>query len=172
MEKMYHRFIELMKPWEKALDEYSMEELMRKPGSESWSMGQLYMHLVPGTLGYHVPAFEQALNSSEGKRKRKNFKGIMVFYLIKGFPPKKIKVPPSDTYTPKQPQSKEALKEGMAELKQKMKSLSGRFAMDKGGKVQHPALGYLNAKEWYKLIVYHFEHHLLQKKALDEFLGK
>jgi hypothetical protein len=63
------------------------------------------------------------------------------------------------------------LKAGMHLLQNKLQDLSAQI--DNAvhfGKTKHPALGYLAAKEWYKLIVIHFRHHLRQKKRIDLFL--
>ncbi len=167
MERFYQKFVQNLREWEAALEGYSMEQLLRQPQEGGWSMGQVYTHLVDGTLRYHLRQVEDCLESGEGKGRRKTFKGFMVFRIVKGFPPAKIKVPPSKTYTPVQPESKEAILAGMRELEDKMKVLLPRFEQDKGGKTAHPALGYLNAKEWYKLILWHFKHHMRQKERLD-----
>jgi hypothetical protein len=92
-------------------------------------------------------------------------------FCINLFPPVRIKVPPSPTYTPKQPESREKIKAGMRLLQKRLQDLSGEI--DNAvhfGKTKHSSFGYLEAKKWYQLIVMHFRHHLRQKKRIDLFL--
>jgi hypothetical protein len=111
-----------------------------------------------------------AFSDDENQREKKTFLGKLIF-TVHAFPPVRIKVPPSPTYTPKQPENKEKIKAGMRLLKKKLQILSGEIDHAVHvGKTKHRALGYLEAKEWYQLIVMHFRHHMLQKKRIDLFL--
>ena len=86
--------------WLASLSQYSEEQFAKKPNADSWSIGQVYNHLVAGTRLYPLQQIAQCL---EGKQTEKNvgkkFPGKLTFFLG-SFPPKRIKVPPSDTYTP------------------------------------------------------------------------
>jgi len=170
--KTLNIFLKIVEIWEKELDKYEIKQLTQKENSESWSMGQLYKHLIDGTLNYHLQQVNSCINSSENKSEKKNFKGFMAYNIIKGFPPIKIKVPATETYTPKQPKNIEELKDGFQKLKQEMKNTFKNLEEDKNGKTQHPGFSYLNASEWYRLIPMHFKHHLRQKENIDTFLKK
>jgi hypothetical protein len=158
--------------WLASLSQYSEEQFAKKPNADSWSIGQVYNHLVAGTRLYPLQQIAQCL---EGKQTEKNvgkkFPGKLTFFLG-SFPPKRIKVPPSDTYTPKQPPNIEAVKTSLEKLVKIMREterkLSGASEIPK---TAHPAFGFLNAREWFHLIEMHFRHHLRQKKRLDRFLA-
>jgi hypothetical protein len=159
--------------WLASLSQYSEEQFAQKPNADSWSIGQVYNHLVAGTRLFPLQQIAQCL---EGKQTEKNvgkkFPGKLTFFLG-SFPPIRIKVPPSDTYTPKQPPNIEAEKTGLEKLVKIMgeteQKLSGASEIPK---TAHPAFGFLNAREWFHLIEMHFRHHLRQKKRLDRFLAQ
>jgi hypothetical protein len=166
----FDTYVQIAALWESELEKYSDEQFAVKPSPESWSIGQVYEHLVMGGLNYHSKQIEQCMLSDENQCARKTFSGTLIF-LLHAFPPIRIKVPPSPTYTPKQPENKERIKAGLRLLKKKLQDLSGD--MDHAvhsGKTKHRALGYLDAQEWYRLIVMHFRHHMRQKKRIDLFL--
>ena len=171
-QKTYNDFIKITKKWEKQLDKYDISQLTQNKNTEIWSMGQLYKHLIDGTINYHLQQVNQCINSSENKRKRKNFKGFMAYNILNGFPPIKIKVPASETYTPKQPKNRQDLEDGFQRLKQEMKDTLENLNNDKKGKTAHPGFSYLNASEWFRLIPMHFKHHLRQKDSIDKYLSK
>lgn len=170
---IYNDFLGVIAIWEKGLEQYTPEELGQKPDPGSWSMGQVYNHLVRSTLGFHLNQVNTCLASEENRKKGKNFKGFLTYNVMKSFPPIKIKVPPSETYTPKQPSGKKELEEGLVLMKQRMKETMDLLQTNrKSGKSLHPAFGYLNADEWFQLVAMHLKHHLRQKARLDGFLGK
>jgi hypothetical protein len=170
MKKYFEKYVQVTGIWNSALDKYSSDQFVKKPSPESWSIGQVYGHLVIGTLSYHIKQIEQCLLSDANREEKKTLRGTFMF-LIHAFPPVRIHVPPSRTYTPQQPESKEKIQAGMRLLQKRLQDLSAEIDnVVHSGKTKHPALGYLDAKEWYQLIVMHFQHHLRQKKRLDLFL--
>ncbi len=171
--KSFTKSLELIKQWEKALSNYTSEELEKKPNEAQWSLGQVYQHLIQATNGYHLGQIKTCLNTNENASKKKNFKGIMTYHILGKFPPIKIKVPPSETYTPKQPKSKEALREGLELARKNIEAIYPAIEANQNkGKTPHPGFAFLNAEEWFGLIPMHFKHHLRQKAELDKFLGK
>lgn len=171
-EKTLKRFESVAHEWMQALDSYSDQNFLQKPDENSWSIGQVYNHLVNGTNRFHLQMIAACL---EGRGKEMNggkkFPGKFVFF-TGSFPNTKIKVPPSETYTPKQPAGREAMREGLQQLIQTMRVTAENVSSASVTmKAEHPALGYLNAHEWFDLIEMHFRHHLRQKKRLDRILG-
>mgnify|MGYP000368541260 CR=1 FL=1 len=163
-------FLKIVEIWEKELDNYDTNQLTQKENAENWSIGQLYKHLIDGTLNFHLQQVNLCINSTENKSKKKNFKGFLAYNLLNGFPPIKIKVPASETYTPKEPESVDELKNGFQKLRQEMENVLENLKKDKKGKTAHPGFSYLNASEWYRLIPMHFKHHIRQKERIDNFL--
>ena len=172
-EQTLKNFQEVAALWEQELDKYSLEELQKKPSADSWSIGQVYNHLTSSGLNFHLKQIETCLSSNENAKKNKNFKSFITYNVLGKLPPVKVKVPPSDVYTPKQPKSKQEVMDGLKQIQQKMQALLPLLKHPEfKGKTAHPALGFLNAEQWYKLVEMHFKHHLMQKKTLDEFLKK
>ncbi len=156
--------------WKSELNNYNDEQFSKKPADDKWSIGQLYYHLAFGTQNFHLKMIELCLEQKNVVLDRpKNIKGKISF-LIGGFPPVKIKVPPTEQYTPKQ-SSVEEIKSALDQLSVKMSTVSALVDNSNSKvKVAHPGFSYLNAKEWYQLIEMHFRHHRRQKAELDLFL--
>ena len=172
-QKTFQKIVQLLESWEKQLSNYSMDELLKKSDANSWSMGQVYIHLINATLDFQLLQVRACQSSNENQSKRKNFKGFISFNVLGKFPPIKIKVAASESYTPKQPESVAQILEGFADIKKEVRRTLESFS-DKScnGKIEHPGLSFLNASEWFKLIEMHIRHHLAQKKRIDSFLGK
>jgi hypothetical protein len=170
---LFYQFEKTARFWLVSLNAYTEEQFARQPGETQWSIGQVYYHLIVGTEKFHLRAIRKCLeHRGEIVEGGKTLPGKIVF-LLGSFLPVKIHVPPSDDYTPKQPQSRAEMQEGLRKLIETMRGLAPQI--DHASPVQkskHPALGMLNADEWYRLIEIHFRHHLRQKKRLDKFLAK
>ncbi|MDR2221768.1 MAG: DinB family protein [Flavobacteriaceae bacterium] len=156
--------------WLVALDLYSEEQIKGYGADENWSIGQVYMHLIQATLEFQGKQLEVCLEQEDNQSKMKNFRGFMVYKILGKFPPVKIKVAPSSDYTPPAPKSKIDVRERMEKALEMMKLWEKKLDTSKGGKTLHPGFSYLNAQEWYLLILMHWKHHLKQKKALDKVL--
>jgi DinB superfamily len=165
-------FLKSISIWEQELNNYSFETLVRKPSEDSWSLGQVYIHLIQATLDFHLEQVDMCIKNDENRTKWKNFKGFMVFKLLKKFPPIQIKVPATDAYTPKQPVSVDEIKQGLQKVRTEMEIITDKLVTNQNkGKTAHPGFKFLNATEWYLLVGMHFEHHLNQKKRLDDLLA-
>lgn len=168
---LFYQFEKTARFWLVSLNDYTEEQFARQPEGQ-WSIGQVYFHLVVGTERFHLRACRKCLeHRGEIVEGGKTLPGKIVF-LLGSFPPAKIHVPPSEDYTPKPPQSRAEMREGLLRLIEMMRALAPQI--DHAPPVQkwkHPALGMLNAEEWYRLIEMHFRHHLWQKKRLDKFLA-
>ncbi|MBL7959735.1 DinB family protein [bacterium] len=171
VQKTLTRFESVANEWLLSLDSYSEEQFTKKPDADSWSIGQVYNHLIAGTNRFHMQHIASCLDG-KGKNIRggKKFPGKFVF-LIGSFPDTKIKVPPSDAYTPKQPAGIADMRSGLIQLIEKMRATAAKIgAASNSMKTEHPAFGYLNAQEWFAMIEMHFRHHLRQKARLDKSL--
>lgn len=158
--------------WKEALNRYSDEEFARQPEPGKWSVGQLYAHLTLGTENFHINHIQRCLNGIKAEKGGEKTVPGKISFFFGGFPPKRISVPPSESYTPKQPE-KTQMSAALDRLSASMKMLAEIVShSDDKLKTQHPALGYLNAKEWYLLIGMHFAHHEAQRKRLNKFLEK
>ncbi len=170
--KSYTAFLSVFATWQDALYTYTESQLKEKTSPEGWTLGQVYNHLINSALFFHLKQVELCCAGNENQHARKNFKGFLSFHFLNGFPPIKIKVPPSETYTPMQPESKQEIQEKMNLVKEKMAATLVLFETNKKGKTAHPAFAFLNAEAWYKIIEMHWRHHLRQKESMDGLLTK
>ncbi len=173
LDKKLTAFKQVLSVWEAELPKYTIEDVLKKPNENAWSMGQVYNHLISATLNFHLKQVEVCLNTTQNENGKKNFKGFLAFNIINGFPPIKIAVPSSETYTPKQPASIDELTKGLQRVKLSMEqTLPLIKAGNTKSKTAHPGFSFLNASEWYTIVGMHFRHHLRQKKMLDETVLK
>jgi hypothetical protein len=156
-----------------SLKDYSEEQFSRKPDANSWSMGQMYNHLVSGTMRFPLQQIALCLDG-KGSAENGGIKfPFKLFFLFGSMPPTRIKVPPSDTYTPKQPENIEAMRIGLEHLVKTMREIEPKIANSSSTHATaHPAFGYLTARQWFQLIEMHFRHHLRQKQRIEKLLLK
>ena len=154
--------------WLNALEQYSFEMLRAKPSQQSWSMGQVYMHLYSETNYY----FEQAnicLHNNDDTNEEITATGKLMF-ANNAFPDELIEGPPENASVP-QPGSKEELKEKFQHLNLELQAVE-KLLSSKAlkGKTRHPGLGYFSATEWVQFADMHLRHHLRQKDRIDKWL--
>ena len=165
------QFNDTMDSWVAELQQYKFDELLVKPNAASWSLGQVYIHLIEETK-YYIEQIEFCLNRGEyaSEKMRENTRAM---FLKNEFPDVKIKGDPFISENVQQPVSKQELQEKMLELKQEMGLMWNRL-IDTGctGKAKHPGLGYFGGIEWVQYAGMHLRHHLKQKERIDHFLRK
>lgn len=153
------------------LEGFSMEQLKHQPSESDWSLGQMYQHLINSALYMQLPNIERCMTEIDDSIPSTGVKtkeGEAIFEQG-SFPPIRIQVPPSPQYTPKQPESKEELIQGLHAVIHRMKQVAPTLDMaNKQNTVAHPRFGMLNANEWFLLIEMHYRHHLLQMDRLKE----
>lgn len=152
--------------WLQALEKYDFRQLCAKPFPASWSVGQVYMHLIADTR-FYIEQINHCIADHANEEATPNGR---IMLQNNAFPDEVIEGDPNNALMP-QPQSKEQLLNDLAKIKTELnvlaaKVLSGTFH----GKAKHPGLGYLSASEWLQFANMHFRHHLRQKKRIDDFL--
>lgn len=151
------------------LNNITMEELSYQPSENDWSLGQMYMHLINSALYMQLQNIDHCMMRREAapeEAQGKTKDGIAVFERG-SFPPIRIQVPASPAYTPKQPESKEQIIQGLHQVVSRMEEIEPQLAdAPLQRTVAHPRFGFLNALEWFKLIEMHYRHHLLQLDRL------
>lgn len=127
---------------------------------------------VPGAGGHAASAAGAASTAWEAPAAAGKTERGQAVFAAGSFPPVAIRVPPSPQYTPQQPASKDEIVRGLRRVTARMRELEPALASIPAERTRlHPALGALNAVEWFQLIEMHYRHHLLQKERLDAFLG-
>lgn len=154
--------------WLNELDNYSFDDLLLKPSPTSWSLGQLYMHLIENTDWF----FEQVktCTSSNDYHDKQASPDGKIMLQKNEFPDLQLQGPPDNDFTP-QPKSKKAIYDELVRQKNEAEKLANQIKNSSFiGKTLHPGLQYFNAAEWFQFAEMHLRHHLRQKKRIDAFL--
>ncbi len=154
--------------WINDLPGKTFEQLCVKPSSKSWSLGQVYVHLIENTL-YYLEQAKVCLATNDHASDEMSDHAKEMF-ANNQFPDMLIEGPAENATTP-QPTSKEELLLGMQNLKSEANRLANLMSVSAfKGKTKHPGLLYFNASEWLQFGEMHMRHHLRQKKRIEEFL--
>ena len=156
--------------WIACLDNYTLEQLCKHPDPDSWSLGQVYIHIIDDTT-FHIEQAHKALMSDAENSERTMHKNARVLFAQNAFPDMQF-TNPSNSLGLRQPQSKEELQEALLNIKNKVNSLyAGTDISASNGKTEHPGLGFFNAAEWLLFTEIHMRHHFRQKKRIDDNLS-
>jgi hypothetical protein len=154
--------------WIDALEQYTFRQLCARPATGSWSMGQLYTHLIDDT-NYYIEQIKICLATNDNANEEASPFAKMLF-LNNCFPDTIIEGSPSNALI-LQPASKKVLVDGLLNIKAEISTLCTLISTSKfKGKTKHPGLSYFSAREWLQFADIHFRHHLRQKQKIDDFL--
>lgn len=155
-----------------ALDRYTDEQFEAKPTEHEWSLGQMYEHLLVSTTYFFLANTKRCLEKRKGQEGGEmNANGLNVFK-YNSFPPIKIKMPEAVRGPEPVARDRAAYKILFEESLRSGLELADELSADEGVyKTLHPALGWLNAEEWFQAGEIHARHHLRQQKEREEWLA-
>jgi hypothetical protein len=159
--RLMQQFNETITIWIDALDGYTLEQLHQLPNPHSWSLGQVYRHIIDDTIWF-VEQIHAALQSNEHHDKDMHDDAKMMFR-NNSFPDIQIDGPATNTFIP-QPKSKEELQLRLQTIKDEVNQFVFTHLH---GKTQHPGLLFFNALEWLQFAEMHLRHHFRQKQRID-----
>ncbi|PWT70702.1 MAG: hypothetical protein C5B59_20070 [Bacteroidetes bacterium] len=154
--------------WIEELEHYDYAELSSKPTPASWSLGQMYMHLIEATDFFLDQAIIcVSINDHAHEQSSANAK---VMFRNNEFPDKIIEGPPANAFTP-EPKNKSEILDGLNKLQIKLGEVESKLLFGgHAGKTRHPGLQYFSANEWLHFADMHLRHHRRQKSRLDRYL--
>lgn len=163
------KFNQTLDIWINALEQKTFTQICAKPAPDSWSLGQLYMHLIEAT-NHYLKQINICLTTHDNLTKEMSPEAKILFQKNE-FPDEIIEGPPSNADTP-QPDSIAALMHELLQLKEDINRVEILISKSPvQGKTKHPGLHYFNANEWFQFAEMHFRHHLRQKKRIEAFLN-
>jgi len=155
--------------WIAALRFYSLDNLLAKPAEQSWSMGQLYNHLLNET-NYFVLQMAECAASDAYANEQMSDEGKQMFDANR-FPDQKIVGNLEAAGRVPQPKNITSLRNDMLDLRRRMNEQWKMIANSNSpGKTQHPGLGFFNAMQWFQFSDMHMRHHFRQKKRIEDWL--
>ncbi|HEY9197230.1 MAG TPA: DinB family protein [Mucilaginibacter sp.] len=161
-------FIQTIDIWIDSLDGYTLEMLCRLPLNGSWSLGQVYRHIIDDTTWF-MEQMEIALLNDDNTEMEMTEDARRLF-AANDFPDIQIKGPATYTIIP-QPKSKEELKAGLMSIKHYATKLFSDYNPELAkGKTEHPGFKFFSAIEWLQFADMHMRHHLRQKERIDREL--
>ncbi len=153
--------------WEKELGRYTFQQLCARPDAESWSMGEVYLHMIDTALDFNMKQIDICLAGNENENACKSAEGEELF-ARNAFSATKIFF----SSEARKPKSKEQIRRELQHIKKLMKEYERKISNSLfRGKTKHPGLHFLDAGEWFQFIEMHFRHHLRQKKRIDAYLN-
>lgn len=148
---------------------YSLEQLRYISKEGVWSIGQMYDHLIVVAHEYLDNMESCSISNEEQVLGKTQF--VEQLYKNGRFPPIKIRLPDELNSPPNNTDSKEDLIRRVDQLIQRLSHWESKVnSIYPNSKVEHGGFGWLNAKEWYNLVMMHFHHHLRQKKELESYV--
>ena len=164
--ELFNQAIDL---WISELNKFSHDQLLLKPDTNSWSMGQLYMHILNDT-NWYINQMNLSIEDTQNCHREMNEEGKALFERS-SFEDKKIAGDPILSAQIKQPQSIDSLIKDYTILKDEMNLVWKKmYEASSHGKSEHPGLGYFTGHQWLRFAEMHMRHHLKQKDNIENFL--
>ncbi len=161
-------FLSALSIYHVSLSKYSIDQLQQKPDAASWSLGQLYMHLLDDT-NWYFEQIENALKDNEHQFKPTSEKAKQIME-TGSFGEERIIGDPQAVANVLQPKTTEYLSSKFEQLETRAKSLWEKVRDNSPGKSKHPGLGYFNSLQWFQFAELHLRHHFKQKDRIEESL--
>ena len=166
--EVYQNLETVVNQYIRSLDEYSDEEFFFKKDGETWSLGQMYEHLTVSSNFFFLANCVRCIEKRKGQEGgEKSHFGEQQFK-YGGFPPVKLKIPEVIRGAEPVVKPKEVYHQILEKILIDSKNLIEAVSNDDGlYKAIQPAMGWLNAQEWFYLHEMHYRHHLRQKTELE-----
>ena len=155
-----------------SLENYTDDTFLMKKDDNTWSVGQMYEHIFISAQ-FFMYQTNNCLSEKKGQMGGDKTDIGENIYQYDGFPPIKIKIPEAyQTAEQLVPKTRTEYKTFFVNLLLQMEKMLEILEKNNGEyKVKHAVCGFLGALEWYKMVWYHSEHHFIQKKELEMFIG-
>ncbi|RTR36218.1 DinB family protein [Robertmurraya yapensis] len=161
--------IEVIDTYKDNLRKYSLKQLRYISAEGTWSICQMYDHIIVVAHEY-IDKVEACAVSEEEQVLGKTKSGEHLFE-IGGFPPIKIKLPDELNSPPYNLDSRENLSFRLEQVRERLKQWESKVdTININYKMKHGGFGWLNAREWYDLVGMHFRHHFRQLRELEQKL--
>lgn len=149
------------------LDIIPDEQFTETPPGGGWSFAEVYSHILQATLGSSIALERCTHDNCAPTSKGLTFLGRLVMF-TGSFPLVRLKVPAA--LAAKMPANKISKEEAKNLLIKCRKRIDDTTPLLKDSspdsRYKHPRLGMLNAKQWFKFIRVHLQHHLKQLERI------
>jgi hypothetical protein len=169
-EKKIHQLVVTIDKWTESLDSYTFDQLKVKPNDSSWSIGQVYFHLIFET-NYYLSDVETCIGNIQNEKGEMTFDAKKMFR-NNSFPNIRIVGDSALSAEIPQPDNVLILKENLTNLKTLLNNFDEN-SVKSGliGKTKHPGLGFFSAVNWLQFADMHFRHHEKQIARIASVLN-
>jgi len=141
------------------------------PPQGGWSYAEVYSHILQATIGASIAVERCANGTFKASKKGRTLIGHYVL-ATGSFPPVKLASPSAlASKMPVKKIGKEGAKNMLVKCRRRMETVLPLVQSATADcKAEHPRMGMLNAKQWFKFIRIHLQHHLMQLARIQENL--
>jgi hypothetical protein len=173
--KIVSRFNKKANEWLVDLRLLDKEVIQIKPTEKSWSLAEVYDHVMRVSRSYQIPNLKKSVTESAERKKRKNKYGIAIFDFgyrknvhikMEGFPK-----PLVENFTPIKRDKDELVRDFLLFIKEVNDLQEILEKSSKENKQYHLMLGDINTKEWFSLIEFHIWLHDKQRNKIKKYLA-
>ena len=173
--KLILRFNSRANDWLTELKNIDEDILHIKPNATSWSLAEVYDHVMRVARSYQIPNLKKSSTETAKTKKRKNKYGYAVFNLgvrknikmkMEEFPQ-----PLVVDFTPTKRDKNELIEDFTAFIKEVNALEIILSESTKANKHYHPMFGDITTKEWFALIELHIWQHDKQKESIKEYIS-
>lgn len=166
-QKHIKRFETKAQEWLNFIEDLDEEMILKNPQPKSWSLSELYDHVIKVATTYQIPHALKATGKEREMRKGQNSFAFLLFDLnvlprlnirMENFPPDLV-----EKFTPEK-QSKSGVITNFKEFVQLVGQTASQLKnATKDDKTYHPMFGTITAKKWFRLVEIHLRHHDKQR---------
>lgn len=173
-EKSIKKFNKIASEWLIDLTKMDEEKISINPTEDSWSLAEVYDHVMKVARSYQIPNLKRSVTKSAERKKSKNKIGIAIFNLgirkqvkmrMQSFPAPLVKA-----FTPEKRTKADLIQDFELFIKEVNELKGILIASSKKNKHYHLMFGDINTKEWFSLIELHIWQHNKQKDKIKAFL--
>ena len=173
--KLLKKFNTKANIWLLELEDMEEASLQKNPKLGSWSMAEVYDHILKVARTYQIPNFKKSITTEAVTKKRKNLLGFAIFNVgirrqvtikMEDFPTKLV-----EDFTPIKRNKTELLHDFKAFIREvnDLKEILEKKTTNK--KHHHPMFGDISTANWFSLMEIHMRHHDHQKIKIKEYLN-
>ena len=173
--KLLLRFNSRANDWLTELKNIDEDILHTKPNATSWSLAEVYDHVMRVARSYQIPNLKKSITEAAISKQKKNKYGYAVFNLgvrknikmkMEEFPQ-----PLVVDFTPTKRDKNELIEDFTAFIKEVNNLETILAESSKSNKHYHPMFGDITTKEWFALIELHIWQHDKQKQSIKEYIS-
>jgi len=172
--KILNQFNKKANEWLVDLRMMDEEVIQIKPSETSWSLSEVYDHVMRVARSYQIPNLKKSVTELAKRKKHKNKYGIAIFNLgyrkdvhikMEEFPK-----PLVEAFTPNKRDKRDLVKDFLSFIKEVNELQDILEKSGKEHKQYHLMFGDINTREWFSLIELHIWLHDKQKAKIKRYI--